>query len=420
MGFLSQLFSGIDDLGRNDMAAFDDLARFDGHGFEDRAEGNLFTFNENPSVSAIGMPLLDYFTFGLGSTAVKSEYNKKKYGTSGFNAGDFAKSYGSNYLANMMFPGSSGGAYTLGDVAGEIGQGALRGGTAAAIQGGNVSQGAQSGALQGGISGGSSYARNYSSGTAPAANTSAGFLQQYGGQEQTSNPAPWTGEQAGKDYTMFTGTEQSRAPAVVAKSSPYSATYMGDTSPGPASEGPSLDGLGNFLKGLMPQNSERFGDQVSNLMGMYSGYRRYRDARQARREYGTNRDAYVQQLQNKLTAQDAARGRRSNIAGRTTQLQASLAELDSRMLPGMQQLRDAQHSGLDNILRSGYGLGNAMGYWGRQPTQGFGPTPRMAGAPMQAMFNDVAPVQMPSFNIPNVGNVPRADEMDTRRIPYRG
>lgn len=397
MGFLRQLFSGIDDLARNDMAGLDDLGRFDGHGFEDRAEGNLFTFNENDAVSTIGMPILDYFTYGLGSTAVKSKYNQKKYGHSGFDAGNFGKSWLANYVANQLLPGT--GEYgTLSDVAANTAAGAGRGAISAGAQGESMAEGAKAGGTQAALVSGGNYLGSTAStsGTAPAANTSAGFLQRYGGQEQISSPAPYTDSGASSQYNMFTGTEQSRAPAVVEKGSPYSASYTASPQ-ADTSSGVSLDRLGTFLKGLMPQNTERFGDQMSNLAGMYSGWRRYRDAKRMRSQYGANRDAYATQLQNKLTAQDAQRGRRSNIAGRTTQLQAALAELDSRAMPGMNQLREAQWSGLDNMLRSVYGLGNSMGYWGRQPTPPQIKPVRITQVPGLSMEGMPTPMQVPDF-----------------------
>lgn len=417
MGFLSQLFSGIDDVARGDMGMFDDASRFDFSGMEDRMDGNLINIMENDALRTVGLPIADFFSFGLASPAAKAKYNKLKYGQSGFSLGDLGKSVAANYIASDLIPGS-GSSATLGDVAYNTAAGAGRGAVSAGIQGESMTDGAKAGGIQAGLTSGGNYLGSSpaTSGTTASANTSQGWLQQYGGQEQTSSPAYWSGDTGNTQYTMMTGTEQSRVPGAVQKGSPYAASYSASPSSSVDESGSTLDGLGSFMKSLMPQTSERFGDQMSNLMGLYSGYRRYRDAKNARSQFGVNRGAYEAQLQAKLAAQDAARGRRSNVAGRTTQLQAALAELDSRALPGMNQLRETQFSGLDNMLRSGFGLGQSMGYWGRQPTQSFGavaPGPR----PLSGMFNNVAPVQMPSFNIPSVGNIPRGDEMDTRRFP---
>lgn len=137
--------------------------------------------------------------------------------------------------------------------------------------------------------------------------------------------------------------------------------------PGAATPGGGLtDKLSQYLSSLT-SNKERLGDGLSNLMGLYAGYRQYQQANQLRDMFGRNRGAYEAQLRAKLMAKDAQMGRRSNYAGRETQLQAALAELDSRAMPGLLSLGNERFSGLNNMLRSGYGMGQAAGAWGWQP-----------------------------------------------------
>ena len=79
----------------------------------------------------------------------------------------------------------------------------------------------------------------------------------------------------------------------------------------------------------------------------------YRRARKLEKEMGARRGAYEGNLRRQLERRDAASGRRSNYAGRETQLQASLAELDSRNMPAMMALNNSQFGGLANMFQSG-------------------------------------------------------------------
>lgn len=424
MGFLSDLFSGVDDIARSDSAAFDDLSRFDFSGFEDRAEDNVRTVMENDALRTVGLPIADYFSFGLASPAIRAKYNKMQTGNSRFKLSDFARSIAGNYIGNQLLPASD--SFTLADMGYNTAAGAGRGAISAGVQGGDVGEGAKTGAIGGGlVSAGDYVGNNYlstpSSNAVPSqTNQSAGFQQQYLGREQNQSVAPWAGETTGLTSDDITGTQRSTVPLYVGKDSPQA--YAAKTS---SLEGPgTMDALGEFLQGLMPQNTERLGSNLSNLMGMYSGWRKYRDARALKRQLSGSRGPYMENLRNQLAARDAARGRRSNVGGREVQLQAALADLDARMAPAQMMASQAQFSGLDNILRSGYGLGQGMGYWGRQPTAvtpppsqfGGGAVPRLNG-----MFNIPSPVKLPDMNIPETPGMWDLSSMgNRRRLGYEG
>ena len=104
MGFLNNLFSGVDDVARGDLGMFDDLSRMDFSGAEDRMDGSLMNIMENDSLRTVGLPIADYFSLGLASQAAKAKYNKLKYGQSGMEWGDIAKSMAGNYLGNEFLP----------------------------------------------------------------------------------------------------------------------------------------------------------------------------------------------------------------------------------------------------------------------------------------------------------------------------
>lgn len=79
----------------------------------------------------------------------------------------------------------------------------------------------------------------------------------------------------------------------------------------------------------------------SALLGMYGLYqaeqqrKQVADMRRSLTDMYSPNGAYATQLRNKLTSQDAARGRRSNYAGRETQLMAELANRSAQLAPSM-------------------------------------------------------------------------------------
>jgi hypothetical protein len=92
------------------------------------------------------------------------------------------------------------------------------------------------------------------------------------------------------------------------------------------------------------------GDLASMLYGFYNNRRQQKALGQQVSSlqglYGQN-SPYAAQLRNQLNAKAAASGRRSNVAGRETQLQAQLADRAASMAPTLMQLNQAR-GGLKN------------------------------------------------------------------------
>lgn len=122
--------------------------------------------------------------------------------------------------------------------------------------------------------------------------------------------------------------------------------------------------LTQFFDKLVPSSPSGWGDMAQGLMGLYGGYRQRRDAQKMKASYGPNRAAYGQQLQQQLARRDAASGRRSDYGGRAVELQAKLADLDSRNAPMMAQLSNQSTMGLANMLQSGLRYGGKAGWFG--------------------------------------------------------
>ena len=99
---------------------------------------------------------------------------------------------------------------------------------------------------------------------------------------------------------------------------------------------------------------------ISGAMGMYSAYDNQRRAREMMKGlsglYSSN-SPYAKQLRQKLERQDAARGRRSDYAGRETQLAAALADRNMAMTPTMANLQGMQNQGLMSMFNNALKLG---------------------------------------------------------------
>lgn len=364
MGFLRDLFSGIDDQAHTQAAGLDDLHRFDFHGFEDRAvEQTTRDVMENDALRTVGLPIADFFSFGLTSPAVKAKYNKMMTGESGFQWEDLAKSVAGNYVANQFLPGTK--TDSLGSLGYNVAAGAGRGAISSGIQGNSMTEGAKGGAISGGIMSGGDYLGNM---FRPEASSYVPTNQGQGlYNEITQTSSAPQGDRA--DYFRADGAtapQQSKVSYVDA-SSPLAYNSTQTTAP----EATSLTGnLGqrftDFISGLMPNSAVRGGDVAQGLAGLYSGYRRRKAGKELSEAMGANRGSYETQLRQNLARRDAASGRRSNYGGREVELQAALAQLDSRNAPARMAANEMRYSGLDNILRSGLQMGGNLGWFGPQ------------------------------------------------------
>ena len=220
-----------------------------------------------------------------------------------------------------------------------------------------MTQGARSGAVQGGVVGGGSYLNGMFAGdsspytegvdTIPSNTLTGGF--------GSASPSASSTFAANGDTSTYGLT-------------PSKETYqLGNNKTGAMDSGSTSglsQGFHDFISALTPNSASRFGDVAQGLAGIYSGYRRNRAAKELRNQIGGNREAYTNNLRAQLQARDAAAGRRSNYAGRETELQASLAQLDARNAPALSSLNEARYSGLDNMMRSGLQMGGNLGWFG--------------------------------------------------------
>ena len=88
----------------------------------------------------------------------------------------------------------------------------------------------------------------------------------------------------------------------------------------------ALSGQMNQMQDWYNKNNETNQTAMKTLQDLYS-----------------NNSPYAAQLRNKLTAQAAATGRRSNISGRETQLQAALADKYASVLPQITSMQNEQN-----------------------------------------------------------------------------
>lgn len=270
--------------------------------------------------------------------------------------------------------------------------GAVNGGLKAKLTDNDTTAGAVTGA----VPGLASYAGGFMSDNYPS-----------GGQSQ----APWAKGNvfsSGGDY----GPQMSQAPWGNSPSPSFTGPTGGpEGSPGLSDEHPIISGLKSMLGFKSSANgggeglfNGHAGDVAQGLLGMYQGYRQRKQAQQMMDSLAGRRQAYGDQLQKQLVAKDAAAGRRSDYAGRATQLQSSLAGLDSQMAPYQMQLSNQSLGGLAGMFQSGLTMGGRMGAFGPQyqrPQTGFQYTP---------MQNNVQPLD---FNIPAVPQGLDTSPLDT-------
>lgn len=127
--------------------------------------------------------------------------------------------------------------------------------------------------------------------------------------------------------------------------------------------------------------SPKFGDMAGSLMGLYSAYQNKKKLGQLRggleSMFGAD-SPYAQTLGKQLARRDAAAGRRSQYGPREVELQARLAEMNSRNAPTIQNLingeNQARNSGLWSLGRLGQQTGAtpALGNWLQQMFQQYG------------------------------------------------
>ncbi len=125
---------------------------------------------------------------------------------------------------------------------------------------------------------------------------------------------------------------------------------------------PSIFGAAGSRLGNFALNNA--GDLASMLYGFYNNRRQQKALGQQMNTlqglYGQN-SAYAKQLRNTLNAKAAATGRRSNVAGRETQLQAMLADKASSLMPTLMQMNMQRGSLKNNNMNMLLQGANKMG-----------------------------------------------------------
>ncbi len=254
--------------------------------------------------------------------------------------------------------------------------GALKGGTLAAINNGNVGEGI----AKGGLGGLASYAADA---VTPYFQTLDDMPGTIGG-----NMADADGETS---VTLGGMTTEAQANADQERKQVSSSNSVF-----------SNPELGAFFDKLIPSSPQGWGDMAQGLMGMYGGYRQRRDAKKMMDRFGSNRGSYEKQLRQNLQRRDATTGRRSNFGGREVELQAKLAELDSRNMPAMAQLQGNQTSGLLNMLQSALRYGGKSGAFGDK----YNPNAQQTmptSAMLPSTWQEPPPVNMGLNYDPNLG-----------------
>lgn len=137
--------------------------------------------------------------------------------------------------------------------------------------------------------------------------------------------------------------------------------------PGQQQQDPTKKTGNPLLQRFMPQQAGggaqgpgRFDSMAGNLMGLYSAYKNRKmagkQAGQLQSLFGPN-SPYAQQLKQTLLRQDAAAGRRSQVGPRSVELQARLAEMNSKNAPMLNQLYQQKGAAGDMMLKNLLGLG---------------------------------------------------------------
>jgi len=420
MGFLSNLINAGLDGTKNAVTAFgrgaDDLAHGDWDSFTNESEN---TFNGLADIPGTDFSILRGLYDGANGDLSWNPYDE---GNSVWDqaAGGSASNDPNNRrwgrtigtLIGSYFTGGALGSAMGSSTGGAAASGALWGAGQAAGYGGDSSDIAR-GAVRGGISGGAgSYIGSYIEGLDAAGNLGVTNPAYRGILNKTVSGAATTAMTPGTDSSdiargavysgvqglgpMFSGMFSGNSNA-----NPYSVEFNPNNNssvefnPNNNSfESTNQSGFNNILDqvygvlGHVGINRGNTGQIVEGLAGLYQANRQHKQAKDLMAMIGGRRDAYGAQLRRQLERRDAASGRRSDYGGRETQLQAALAELDSRNAPGMMQLSNLESLSRLGMLQSGLRLGSKMGWL----NSGFMPQAQHPAYAIQNM-NQPMPVQ---------------------------
>lgn len=252
----------------------------------------------------------------------------------------------------------------------------VTGGLNAGVNGGNVGMGALWGAGQqaGNVAGNAAW-NSFNSpsgmgGNVPDYYSGGMFDAQPGGIDafaQQGQPSPyWNAQEQGGYGGNFGGGE---TPTGNAYMPDYSGGQTASNTPSGNQSNPAQDMMSKILgfSNGNAGNSPKFGDMAGSLLGMYNAYQQKKKYGQLAESlssmYGPN-SPYAQQLQQQLMRRDAAAGRRSQYGPREVELQARLADVNSRMAPTLQSLYGAQGQQGNALLNNGLRFGQQSGLTG--------------------------------------------------------
>jgi len=244
--------------------------------------------------------------------------------------------------------------------------GAVKGGISSAVQGGDAGKGA----FMGGIPG--------------LGNSLMGI---FGSTPEAGPFATAYGNEAGSNYAAM-GGDGTAAQIVGADTSPIPEyTAGGEATPTMREMLKSIfnDGVSNPFGG----KNVKLGDLAGGLMGLYQSLEARKRAKSMYNNlsnmYGPN-SAYAQQLEKTLTRADAAAGRRSQYGNRAVELQARLADANSRNAPTLANLSSGIDSSTLSMFNSLLNLGSLFGLQTGRPQSNL-TVPQASYSPSNMSFN---------------------------------
>jgi hypothetical protein len=302
---------------------------------------------------------------GLGGTtegsAGSSAFSDMTGATSGGGFGSSQTAIDASQIPGYASTGA--GAYTgLDRGVGNMASGASQGGANSLNNGTNPFKGAFLGGARGGLGSNLDYAGTmgvtdplYKAGINGAI-TGAGRTAMNGGDATDSGYGALVGalggavQQAGPTLSNWAGQAGNAVGNFFGGSSNGSGGGV-NPSTGTTNWGNLAAGLGNMY--MSSRNNAGIQSQINNLSGMY----------------GPN-SAYAQQMQQQLQRQDAASGRGSQYGTRAVELQAALANANSRNAPTLANLYAQQRQNRFGQLAGMFGMARNAGMFGSQQPQG--------------------------------------------------
>jgi hypothetical protein len=291
-----------------------------------------------PAVASyFGGPLAGAAMSGLGTWGDALESGEEGWKSFGDGLGAFGKSALSSIGMPDWWKMAGGTSGVVGNVANSTANGALMG----AATGGSGTEGAKSGLTSGLLNAGLNMGKSYlnsPSNDIPDEGTLGGTMRDEYGETDSPRARELQGQ---SNLDVVASKDGGYVPQILKQQSADAGNQ-----PQAAPSNAFSDFLGAFSKGSGPTGTgPSYLDLAGNALGMYNAYsnrRRLGNELNTLRDMFSNNSAYAQQMRSNMARQDAARGRRSNAAGREVALQAKLAEAALRNQPQTMAILSAQ------------------------------------------------------------------------------